>query len=152
MKHFTNSKAQSSTIAGLMIALVVVSGAAILLTSYIVGVATNYGVSVNESEFGFFNQTQRINNLTSEMTDQFVNENAAQTGLTDVISTMIGNAYATVKLFFRLPSFFSSLISAAFSSLGIPASVSGVLSWMLITVITIIILFAAYEAIMKVRS
>lgn len=147
-----NKRGQSSTIAGLMIALVIVSGAAILLSSYIAGVGTNYGVAINDSEFGFFNQTQAINNITSEMTNQFVNEEGEQTSFIDIINVMVGNAYNTVKLFFRLPVLFQNIISAALGSLGLPASVSGTLSWMLLTVITIVILFAAYEAIMKVRS
>lgn len=149
-----NTKAQvtQSTIASLLIGLVLVSGATMLMLSYIGGLGVNYGVEVNDTEYTVFSQAQEINNITSQMTNQFVNEEGEQNEDTDIISIMITNAYGTIKLFFNLPQLYSNLIAAAFSSAGIPPAAAGVLSWMALSIITIIILFAAYEAVMKVRS
>lgn len=147
-----NNKAQTGTMSGLMIGLVLLAGVSVLAGSYLSSVATNYGVTYNETSFYFLNKTQESTELLNSMTDQFVNEEGAQTTDTDIISLMITNAYSLVKLFFNLPGIYASLVSSALSSLGIPAGVSAVLGWMAISIITILILFAAYEAIMKVRS
>lgn len=146
------AQATQGTIASLMIALVLVAGASILMLNYIGGVGINYGVSVNESEYSIFSQTQEITNLTNQMTNQFVNEEGQQNEDTDIISIMITNAYGTIKLFFNIPGLYFNLVSAALNSMGVPPGVSGVLTWMALSIVVILILFAAYEAVMKVRS
>jgi hypothetical protein len=140
------------TVGALMIGLILVAGASVLMLNYIGGVGINYGVSVNDSKYSVFSQSQEITNLTSQMNNQFVNEEGEQNEDTDIISIMITNAYGTIKLFFNLPGLYSNLIAAALNSMGVPPGVSSVLSWMALSIITVLILFAAYEAVMKVRS
>lgn len=148
-----NNKAQSqSTIGSLLVALIVVSGVSLLALSYIGGVGANYGQDLNESKYAIFEQSQEITNITSQMTDQFVNEEGTQNEDTDIISVMITGAYGTIKLFFELPQLWNNFIQAAMVSIGIPSGVAGVLSWMALSVIVVMILFAAYEAVMKVRA
>lgn len=152
MKHSRKAQVSQSTVASLLIGLVIAAAVSILASSYITGVGANYGVSVNESQYSFFQVAQNITNVTSQMTNQFINEDGSQNEDTDIISIMITNAYGTIKLFFKIPALFQSLISGAITGLGIPSGVSNIIAWAGISIITIIILFAAYEAVMKVRS
>lgn len=152
MKHSRKAQVSQSTVASLLIGLVIAAAVSILASSYITGVGANYGVSVNESQYSFFQVAQNITNVTSQMTNQFINEDGSQNEDTDIISIMITNAYGTIKLFFKIPALFQSLISGAITGLGIPSGVSNIIAWAAISIITIIILFAAYEAVMKVRS
>lgn len=147
------TKAQSSmgTIGSLLLSLILISGASFLMVTYIGGVGTNYGVSVNETRYELLGQDQ-ITNLTSQMSEQFVNEEGQQNEDTDIISIMITNAYGMVKLFFNIPGLYSNLITGALDSIGVSPGVSKVIIWMVTSTIILLILFAAYEAVMKVRS
>lgn len=152
MKHSRKAQVSQSTVASLVIGLVVAAAVSVLASSYITGVGVNYGVSVNESQYSFFQVAQNITNVTSQMTNQFINEDGTQNEDIDIISIMITNAYGTIKLFFKIPALFQSLITGAITGLGIPSGVSNIIYWASISIITIIILFAAFEAVMKVRS
>lgn len=147
------TKAQSSmgTVGSLLLSLILISGASFLMVSYIGSVGTNYGVSVNETKYEMLGQNQ-ITNLTSQMSEQFVNEEGQQNEDTDIISIMITNAYGMVKLFFNIPDLYSNLITGALDSIGVSPGVSKVIIWMVTSTVILLILFAAYEAVMKVRS
>jgi hypothetical protein len=147
-----NTKAQTGTVQGMMIALVVITLVAVLGSTYISSIATNYGVTNNVDSYGVFNQTQEISNLTNTLSDSFVPDTAQQTTNTNSLNLMIDSVWGMVKLFFNIPKLYTNLILGGLNAMGVPSSASYIIFWALNLIIVIIIMFAAYEAVMKVRS
>lgn len=143
-----NNKAQSGTVQRIMIGLIVVAAVSVLALNYISGIGINYGVAINESEYEIFSATQGITNVTEQMTDSFVSDTGEQTSADNIIDLMVTNGYGMIKLFFMIPSLINDLASAAAQAIGVPP----IMVWAVFSIITIMILYAAYEAIMKVRS
>lgn len=136
----------------MLIALLLVTTVAYFLVGYLNGIAVNYGVPINESQYTVFAKFDEVNSTIGSLTDQFVSDDGEQIEDTDVISAMITSAYGLIKLVFNMPDLFYSLIVSGISALGIAPAQAGALAGLAVGVIVIMILFAAVALIMKVRA
>lgn len=143
-----NKKAQAGTVQRIMIGLIVVAAVSVLGLNYISSMGVNYGVAINESEYEIFSATQGITNVTEQMTDSFVSDTGEQTSANNIIDLMVTNGYGMIKLFFLIPSLINDLALAAAEATGVPP----IMVWLVFSIILVMILYSAYEAIMKVRS
>lgn len=148
MKINTKGQSEAGSLQLLVIALVVITSSAVLLTTYINGISENYGVSVNDTQYTVFQQFDQVNETIGNFNQVFTNEDAEQSSVTDVISQMLQGGYNFIKLMFSVPAIFSGLITSMALALGLPAIVVSMINALII----VLILFAALALVMKVRA
>lgn len=138
------------TLTSMLIALVLLSAVAYLGLGYLKGIATNYNVELNESEYTVFSTLDQTLNLTSNVTNEVIGQQG-QAQDVDIITTLLTGAYSAVKLFFNLPSLYYGLISSGIQALGIPPESAGVLGAALTGITVILVLGAIIALVLKVR-
>ena len=115
MKTTMNKKGQTqrgvlSVLLGGAILLAIVS---ILFSSLFSEAQTSYtNIQYNESQYAAFNTGSELNNITSEMNDQFTNLNSSGTNVGDVINVATTGGYNTIRLFGALPEVYRGIITS----------------------------------------
>lgn len=142
------AQAEAGSLQLLVIALLVVTSSAVLLTTYINGISSNYGVTINNTQYTVFQKFDEVNQTIGEFNQVFTNENAQQSSITDVITQMVQGGYNFIKLMFNIPGIFGELIVSMSVALGLPPIVGSMINALII----VLILFAALALVMKVRA
>lgn len=98
--------------------------------------STNYGGNYNESDLEPYNQASEIGNITQGMSDAF-NTNSTTTGSSTINSfdTVFSIGLSLGRLAMAIPGVYSSMITAAGESLGIPQAIITLVQYGLILII-----------------
>lgn len=98
--------------------------------------STNYGGNYNESDLEPYNQASEIGNITQGMSDAF-NTNSTTTGSSTINSfdTVFSIGLSLGRLAMAIPGVYSSMITAAGTSLGVPAIIITLVRYGLIIVV-----------------
>lgn len=102
----------------------------------------NYGKST--SDLSYLNVTSDVINQTSNIKDSI--ENTVITGI-QPLDQFIASTYQTVKLLFGVIDIYNSFVSDVASLLGLPAEFGGILITVIMTIITLVVIFAIIRII-----
>lgn len=132
-----SDKISSMYIALLFGAIIVVGLSAVQADVYM-----NYGKT--PSDLHYLNATADVINQTGNIKESI--ENTVITGI-QPLDQFIASTYQTVKLLFGVIDIYDSFVSDVASLLGIPVSVGGVLVAIIMTIITLVVIFAIIRVV-----
>jgi hypothetical protein len=144
-----NKRAQESgSFQKVIVALLCISAVTVLAINYLNDLGENYDVDFDDSEYQVFNKFDDVNTTLGSMTDQLSNEGGEQLSDFDVITFMVTGGYSLIQLMMNIPGIFFDLVVAGVVALGLPSAMVG----FVMSLIIVLILFAALALIMKVRA
>jgi len=132
-----SEKISSMYIALLFGAVVVIAFSAVQADIY-----GNYGKT--PSDLSYLNATAGVINQTGNIKESI--ENTVITGI-QPLDQFIASTYQTVKLLFGIIDIYDSFVSDVASLLGIPVSLSGILVNIIMTIITLVVIFAVIRIV-----
>jgi membrane protein insertase Oxa1/YidC/SpoIIIJ len=132
----------------LLVSLLCVSIVYVSAIAFLNGIKTNYDVTYNATELSAFDNFNNVNNNISRLSETINPSTGQQTSDTDPITTMIFSGWSFIKLLWNIPQMFYSMVAKVVSILGLPSAITGIIALLIL----IVILYAAWLAIMKVRA
>jgi len=145
-----NKKAQveSGVFQNLVIGVIVITALVVLSVGFMGNLQLNYGGDVNTAQIASLSKYNEINETIGAFSDKIQGRDDQQPESTNIIDLIILAGYGTIKLMFDVPEILTGMISGAASTLGLPS----IVVWMLASIVLVMVIFAAFAVIMKVRA
>ncbi len=132
----------------LVIGIVLITGLVVLSVQLIGSINLSYNSDIETSNIASLSQYNRINDTIGDFESKIQGNDDSQPESTNIIDLIVTAGYGTIKLMFAVPEILTLMINDAAQSLGVPS----ITIWMLSSIVLIIVIFAAFAVIMKVRA
>lgn len=145
----TNKKAQESGVfQNLVIGIILISTLVLLSVSFMGNMKLNYGGDLDTNEIAVLSKYDEINSTIGDFSNKIQGNDDQQPESTNIIDLIVTAGYGTIRLMFDVPEIMTGMITGAAAVLGLPA----VSVWMMTSIILVMVIFAAFAVIMKVRA
>lgn len=148
MNRSKKAQVESGVFQQLVIGIVLMSGMVLLAVQMMGNINVNYNGDVDTTQVALLSQYNEINTTIGDFSDKIQGNDDQQPESTNIIDLIVTAGYGTIKLMFSVPAILTTMITEGASSVGIPTEAV----WILTSVALVMVIFAAFAVIMKVRA
>jgi len=148
MRNNRRAQVESGVFQQLVVGIVLMSGMVLLAVQMMGNININYNGDIDTDQVALIGQYDEINETIGEFSNKILGRDDQQPESTNIIDLIVTAGYGTIKLMFNVPDILSNMIASGASSARIP--VEGI--WIMTTVVLVMVIFAAFAVIMKVRA
>lgn len=148
MTYSKKAQVESGVFQQLVIAVVLISGFVLLAVQLLGNFNLNYNGSIDTDEVAVLSQYDRINSTIGDFSNRIQGNDDSQPESTNIIDLIVTAGYGTIKLMFAVPEILTIMATDAVTGLGLPSTVV----WIASSIVLVLVIFAAFAVIMKVRA
>jgi len=132
----------------LVIGIILISGVVVLSVQMIGNINNTYDSSIDTATIAGLSQYNEINDTIGAFSEKIQGNDDQQPESTNIIDLIVTAGYGTIKLMFQVPAILTSLVTEAAQELGLPSEAT----WVVTSIALVMVIFAAFAVIMKVRA
>lgn len=148
MTYSRRAQVEAGVFQQLVIGIILITGLVILSVQLIGNFNNTFNAGIDTTEIAALSQYNRINDTIGSFENKIQGNDDSQPESTNIIDLIVTAGYGTIKLMFAVPEILTLMINDAAQSLGLPS----ITIWMLSSIALVIVIFAAFAVIMKVRA
>lgn len=133
----------------LAIILIIVGMVSVGTSTFLIDADDTYNLNLSKTDFQSLNKINQTNILTTDISNRIETEGIQTDAESEVNVFKVG--FSAIKLTFRLPGFFTSLITDAFNTISTQLGIPVVFQSALLAMVGIIIVFGLIYAVVKIR-